>query len=150
MATFALYPSWRQALKTLMARGLNNGDVLTKTELSRLFGLQDPVTANDHARYQLDFLREFVPLRDELLKEHRIALRALYGEQSYMVVPPNEQTGVAVRTGAKEVKAAMRKMVNTLTFIRHDELTPDQQRKNADALAKTSMLAGMLRRSLPR
>lgn len=43
------------------------------------------------------------------------------------------------------LRTAARKMARSLAFIRHEELTDEQRRKNADAQAKAAMLAGMIR-----
>lgn len=142
---FRLSPPWKHALRTLLARSLNNGDIITKTELVDLFGLPAPVTAQDQERFSLEFMRQFSDLRDELLEEHRIALRTMHGESSYEVVPPADQTGLALTEGQKELRRALRKMTRTLAFIRHEELTDEQRKKNADAQAKAAMLAGMVR-----
>lgn len=142
---FRLSPPWKHALRLLLTRGITNGDVITKAELVEMFGLRQPVTAADQERFQLDFMRQFAELRDELLEEHRIALRTMHGESSYEVVPPAEQTALAMSAGEKELKQAIRKMTRTLAFIRHDELTDSQRRSNADAQAKAAMLAGMVR-----
>lgn len=37
-------------------------------------------------------------------------------------------------------------MTRTLVFVRHEELTDEQRKANADAQAKAAMLAGMVRK----
>lgn len=138
-------PPWKHALRTLLARGLDDGTVIQKTELVELFGLRAPVTAGEQERFQLDFMRQFGELRDELLEEHRIALRTMYGESSYEVVPPGQQTDLAMTEGLREMKRAARKMVRTLTFVQHERLSDSEKKQNADAQAKAAMLAGMIR-----
>lgn len=142
---FRLSPAWKHAMQSLLARVLKNGDIIAKADLVDLFGLAKPVTAADQERFQLDFMRQFGELRDELLEEHRIALRTMHGESSYEVVPPADQTDLALTEGQREMRRAMRKMTRTLAFVRHDELTDDQRKVNADAQAKAAMLAGMMR-----
>lgn len=142
---FRLSPAWKHALRVLLDRGLHDGCILEKTELVELFGLRKPITAADQERFQLDFMRQFGELRDELLEEHRLALRTMHGESSYQVIPPNTQTDHAVGEGLKEMKRAARKMVRTLAFVRHEQLTDEERRKNADAQAKAAMLSGMIR-----
>ena len=104
-----------------------------------------PVTAAEQERFQLDYMRQFQELRDELLEEHRLALRTLRGEHAYEVVPPMDQTDFAMGDGLREMKRAAKKMVGTLVFIRHEQLTDEGRRKNADAQAKAAMFAGMIR-----
>jgi hypothetical protein len=146
-----LLPAWRHALRELLAAGLPDGKVVTKDELVALFALREPITAKDQERFQLEFMREFDELRAELLEEHRIALRTMFGESAYQVCPPADQTDLAVNDGMRDLKRSMRKMTRTLAFIRHEELTDDGRKKNADAQAKAAMLAGMIRNPrLPR
>lgn len=140
-----LSPAWKHALSVLLERGISDGQIITKADLSDLFGLRKPETAAEQERYQLDFMTQFLSLRDELLEEHRLALRTMYGESSYQVVPPSEQTDLAMSEGLREMKRAARKMVRTLAFVRHEMLTDEQRRRNADAQAKAAMLAGMIR-----
>jgi len=140
-----LSPAWKHALAVLLERGIEDGQVIEKAQLVELFGLKAPVTARDQERFQLDFMQQFAELRAELLEEHRLALRTMHGESSYMVVPPNQQTDLAMDEGLKEMKRAARRMVRTLAFIRHELLTDDERKKNADAQAKAAMLAGMIR-----
>lgn len=140
-----LSPPWRHALATLLDRGLANGQVITKAELCSLFGLREPTTIEDYERFQFAFLRQFDELRAELLEEHRIALRTLHGEASYQVVPPAQQTDLAMADGMRELRRSMRKMARTVAFVRHEELTDAQRKANADAQAKVAMLASMIR-----
>lgn len=140
-----LSPAWKHALSVLLDRGLEDGKIIRKEELSELFGLRKPVTAAEQERYQLDFMQHFNELREELLEEHRIALRTIFGEGAYEVVPPADQTELAVKDGMRDLKRSMRKMTRTLAFVRHEELTDEQRKQNADAQAKAAMLAGMIR-----
>lgn len=143
-----LSPAWRHALSVLLSQGLPNGKILHKADMAELFGLAKPQTIEQHERFQLDFMRQFADLRDELLEEHRIALRTIYGEQSWEVVPPGTQTDLAMNEGMRDLRRSLRKMTRTLAFIRHDELTHEERKKNADAQAKAAMLAGMIRTPL--
>lgn len=142
---FQPFPVWRRALKALLARGLSDGQVIDKADLVELFDLRRPVTAQDQERFQLDYMRHFQQLRDELLEEHRLALRTMHGESAYEVVPPMNQTDLAVSEGQRDMKRAARKMARTLAFVRFDQLSDEERKKNADAQAKTAMLAGMIR-----
>lgn len=140
-----LSPPWKHALRELLDGGLPNGAIVTKDRLVDLFGLRRPETAEQQERFQLDFMQQFSELREELLEEHRIALRTMHGERSYEVVPPSQQTDLALVDGMRDLKRSMRKMTRTLVFIRQEELTDEQRRANADAQAKAAMLAGMIR-----
>lgn len=141
-----LSPPWKHALATLLDRGLTNGQVITKAELCELFGLREPATIDEYERFQFGFMRQFDDLRSELLEEHRIALRTMHGESSYEVVPPAQQTDLAMAEGMRELRRSMRKMARTVAFVRQEELTDAQRKANSDAQAKVAMLASMVRR----
>lgn len=140
-----LSPPWKHALQALLADGLPDGHVIHKADLVALFGLRTPLTAEDQERFQLDFMQQFSALREELLEEYRIALRTIYGESSYEVVQPSDQTALALAEGMRDLRRSMRKMTRTLVFVRQEELTDEQRKKNTDAQAKAAMLAGMIR-----
>ena len=146
---FVPTPRWRHALRVLVARGLADGDTIDKSELVKLFGLAEPVTAADQQKFQLDYMAQMIPLRDELLEEHRIALRTMHGESAYEVLPPQQQTDYAMKEGQRELARAIRRMAKTVAYVRHEELTDEQRRANADAQARIAMLAGMMRKRLP-
>jgi transposase len=143
--TTRVLPVWKHAIRVLVDQGLPYGRVLTKKELSSLFGLKEPQTAAEQISYQMEFLQQFTELRAELLEEHRLMLRTMHGESSYEVVEPREQTELAMREGMRDLKQATRKLARGLAFIRHEELSDEERRKNADAQAKAAMLAGMIR-----
>lgn len=131
----------------LVDDGLESGDILHKAQLAELFELRPPVTAAQQVKWQTEWFVQMQEFRNELLVMHRMALRTMYGESSYCVIPAGEQTDFAMRTGVKEIAKATRRMAKTLLFVRHDMLTAEQSRQNADALAKTAMLAGMVRKT---
>lgn len=140
-----LSPVWRHALQALVKRGLPYGSRIEKSELCELFGLKRPISAQDMERHSLRYMGLFGKLRDELLSTHRLALKTLWGDSAYEVVKPSAQTDLAVSEGLREMKRSVRKMARTLAFVRHEELTDQQRKHNADAQAKASMLAGMIR-----
>lgn len=146
VVTLKLHPAWRNAEAELIKSGFTYGSQVSRCELGRLFGLRDPVTAEEQQAYNLEFMRHSVHLRDSLLVNHMIALKTRHGESIYEAVMPENQTDFAMNTGIKEVKKAMRNMANVLQFTPIHLLTSDQQRKNADAQAKVAMLQGMVRK----
>jgi len=140
-----LAPPWKRALRVLVERGLEYGQVIHKSELCELFGLAGPITAAVPKDLHAEFLQQLSALREELLEKHRLDLRTMLSESSYEVVPPSAQTSLALSEGLQEFRLATRKMARRLTCIRHEELTDEERRKNADAQAKAAMLAGMIR-----
>lgn len=138
-------PPWKRALRMLIERRLEYGQVIHKSELRELFGLAEPITAAGQEELNGEFLQQLSALRQELLEQHRLELRTMPSDSSYELVPPSAQTGLALSEGLHDLRLATRKMARRLTFIRHEELTDEERRKNADAQAKAAMLAGMIR-----
>lgn len=147
MPVTTLCPAWREALRVLIEGGLGDGDVLHKSQLAKSFGLENPITARDQEVFQMAFMKQFCDFREELLSSHNMALKTMYGESSYQVVPAKEQTEFAICNGKVEIIKATRRMARTLLFVRHDLLTSDEKKQNADALARTAMLTGMVKTS---
>lgn len=143
-AELKLHPAWRHALQTLLDEGLQYGRMIDKAYLASLFGLKQPVTARDQQQYDIEFMSMMSCLRAELLERHQIDLHTLWGRGQVVVTNPGEQTGLAVREGTADMQRAIVKMTRRLTFIRHEELTDEQSKQNADALAKAATLAGMV------
>jgi hypothetical protein len=147
-AEVRLSPPWKHALATLLNRGMPYGMVITKSELVQLFGLRDPVTADDERKFQLDYLAQFSELRDELLEEHRLYLRTVWGDGAYEVTPPSQQTERAFAEGTRELRRVIRKMARGIAFVRHEELTDQERADNADKQAKAAAIAGMMRKQI--
>lgn len=112
------------------------------------FGIPMPDNKTFHKdgkKAQLEFMANFKKLEEYLLEEKQIALKSIRG-QGWQVVVPAEQTEWSVEEGAKEMKKALKKMYHRQLNVNDALLTADQKRENSDALAKTSMLHGMIKK----
>lgn len=141
------YPAWREAIKAFMEGKFAPGDTITFDWLYEKFLIQRPIGTSllaDAQKAELQFLSQFKSFEDALLTEHQIALTNVRGV-GYRVVPPGEQTGWAEGQGVGEVKKAVRKLADRLTNIDLTQLTTEQRRENADALARLAMLSGMVK-----
>lgn len=151
-ADLAAYPVWRQAVRDFLAEGFKSGDILSHAWLEQRFGL-DPVnddsklTALAFRERQFRWLSCIEGFKSELLKQHRVCLASVFG-QGYRVTPPAEQSELATDAFEGEVTRAYRKAALRLKFIRIEELTNEQRRENADAVARLSMLRGMHKNAL--
>jgi len=141
-----LHPAWREALRVLLEEGLEYGRILDKCHLVKLFKLKEPVTARDQREFDIEFFSMLSALRDELLEEHQLDLHTMRGHSKYCVTYPGEQTDLAMREGFADMQRALSKTARRLVHIRHNELSDEQSRHNADALAKAASLAGMVNR----
>jgi hypothetical protein len=143
-----LYPLWREAVKAFIAADYQPGDVVTHQWLYAHFGLEMPDDDMRHGkakRLRLKRLSQFTNFEEALLKEHQIALRPRTG-QGYEIVRATEQTAWAFADGIKTVRKSLTKMADRLLNVDHAQLSSDQRRANADALAKMAMLSGMAQR----
>ena len=64
---------------------------------------------------------------------------------AYVVIAPESQTKYAVDSGVKAIGREMKKMAMAVSFTKTELLTDEERRKNADAQAKISMLAGIMK-----
>lgn len=144
-----LYPAWRQVESDLLARGLKDGETIPMDYLRAGFGVEDPRDLNGLEAMQQQMLFNFAigELCQSLLENHRIKLRLVEGV-GYMVIPPNEQTRLALKDRGAEIANALSKAVREVSFIRTEELTDDERRANADAQAKFGVLQTMVRKKL--
>jgi hypothetical protein len=142
-----LFPPWRQTLKQLEAMNVQPGQTITKEWLEASFGMRPARTIAEHERNHHLFRKLFWMLRTELLETHQLMLRAVAGV-GYEVVEPQRQTQVALRDRGLDVARALQKLNSELTHIRHDLLTEEQRKENADALAKVGVLTSMATKQL--
>lgn len=147
-----LYPVWRQAVKDFMAAEVAPGYVLPHEWLEAHFGMEPlqesaAYTAETFRRRQFEWLRNFEAFRSELLEEHQICLISEHG-QGYRVVPPGEQTNVALRKFEQEIKRSFRVAALRTRHVQLDALTAEERKENIDGIAKLSMLRGMQRKAL--
>ena len=99
---------------------------------------------SDAEKLKLQFLSAFEMLREYLHVEKQIALATIRG-YGYRVIPPADQTKWAENEGMDDIKAAARKLGVRLANVDLTELKDEQRKENADALARLSMLRGMVR-----
>ena len=64
---------------------------------------------------------------------------------NYIIIEPESQTQHAVDVGVKAIGREMRRMAMSVSFTKISLLSAPERAKNADAQAKISMLAGMMK-----
>ena len=79
-----------------------------------------------------------------LLTAHCMLL-ASDNKGSFVVIAPESQTEYAVNTGIKAIGREMKKMAMGVSFTKTELLSAADRARNADAQAKISMLAGMMK-----
>ena len=138
-----LFPAWKQAVRTLLDNGLTYGSVLKRSYISELCEVPKPKDIDDVRRYDLDVLRCITEIKDILLTAHCMLMVSDHAG-NYIIIEPESQTQHAVDTGVKAISREMKRMAMGVSFTKVDLLTDEGRKKNADAQAKISKLAGML------
>jgi hypothetical protein len=144
---FKLYPAWRQVQAELIAGGLSDGSIITDEYLMQAFGLQPPTTIAEAERNRGLFNFQAGQLRDGLLRDNCIMLQRV-PNIGYVVIPPGEQTSVAMRDGSADIMRAFERAAAQVHYVRVDALTEDERKENANAAAKLGALGTILRKRL--
>ena len=139
-----LYPAWKQAVKVLLDEGITYGSTISRKRLADLCQVRPPESIEDVRRYDLELLTCITEIKDVLLTAHCMLLVS-DNKGSFVVIAPESQTQYAVETGVKSIGREMKKMAMAVSFTRTELLSDVDRAKNADAQAKISMLAGMLK-----
>jgi hypothetical protein len=144
------YPAWREAISRIIKdKRTAPGTVFSKRELCQLFMIRyqepdEPMTRRESDKLELQFLNQFLAFRDGLLEEHQIAITSTKGE-TYTIVLPREQSLWAEREAHRDMRKMARKLHKRLTNVDYLQLTAEDRKNNADALARLGMLTGMVK-----
>jgi hypothetical protein len=139
-----LFPAWKQAVKVLLDEGLTFGSTVTRKRLADLCQVKPPENIEDVRRYDLELLTCITEIKDVLLTAHCMLL-VTDNKGAYVVIAPESQTQYAVDNGIKAIGREMKKMSMAVSFTKTELLSDADRAKNADAQAKISMLAGMVK-----
>jgi hypothetical protein len=144
MEQTTLYPAWKQAVKVLLDEGLTYGSTVSRKRLAELCQVRPPESIDDVRRYDLELLTCITEIKDTLLTAQCMLLVS-DNKGSFVVIAPESQTQYAVDTGIKSIGREMKKMAMAVSFTRTELLSNEERARNADAQAKISMLAGMMK-----
>jgi hypothetical protein len=144
MEQTTLYPAWKQAVKVLLDEGLTYGSTVSRKRLAELCQVRPPESIDDVRRYDLELLTCITEIKDTLLTAQCMLLVS-DNKGSFVVIAPESRTQYAVDTGIKSIGREMKKMAMAVSFTRTELLSNEERARNADAQAKISMLAGMMK-----
>lgn len=144
MEQTTLYPAWKQAIKVLLDEGLTYGSTVSRKRLAELCQVRPPESIDDVRRYDLELLTCITEIKDTLLTAQCMLLVS-DNKGSFVVIAPESQTQYAVDSGIKSIGREMKKMAMAVSFTRTELLSNEERARNADAQAKISMLAGMMK-----
>lgn len=144
MEKLPFYPIYRQATDELIRSGLTYGMVVTRDHIAKLCGLEKPITAAEQQKFNLDLMRYVSDIKNALLTDHRMLLHTTRNG-AYVVIMPSNQVSVVVSSATKAIARELNKMELGVQYVRHDLLTLEERRKNADQKCKLAALASMQR-----
>lgn len=147
--TTELYPAWRQALILFKQAGFSHDEIVPHTWFYEAFGIPMPEETTPlkvAERAKLAWLGQFDKLKAALLERHQIALVSEPGI-GYRIVPPREQSALALALGSAEYKKATRKMVDMATYVNTAMLSAEERRQHTDNLARIGAFSTMFRRA---
>lgn len=144
MSQTTLFPAWKQAVKVLLDEGITYGSVIERKRLADLCQIRPPESVADVRRHDLELLQCITAIKDVMLTAHCMLMVADH-KGSFVVIAPESQTQYAVDTGVKAISREVKKMAMAVSFTRTELLSDAERAKNADAQAKISMLAGMMK-----
>ena len=139
-----LFPAWRQAVRDLLDEGITYGSTISRKRIAEMCQVQPPTSIEDVCRHDLELLQCVTEIKDILLTAHCMLMVADH-KGSFVIIAPESQTEYAVSTGIKAISREMKKMAMGVSFTKTDLLSAPERAKNADAQAKISMLAGMVK-----
>jgi hypothetical protein len=139
-----LFPAWRQAVRDLLDEGITYGSTISRKRIAEMCQVQPPTSIEDVRRHDLELLQCVTEIKDILLTAHCMLMVADH-KGSFVIIAPESQTEYAVSTGIKAISREMKKMAMGVSFTKTDLLSAPERAKNADAQAKISMLAGMVK-----
>ena len=139
-----LFPAWRQAVRDLLDEGITYGSTISRKRIAEMCQVQPPTSIEDVRRHDLELLQCVTEIKDILLTAHCMLMVADH-KGSFIIIAPESQTEYAVSTGIKAISREMKKMAMGVSFTKTDLLSAPERAKNADAQAKISMLAGMVK-----
>ena len=139
-----LFPAWKQAVKDLLDEGITYGSVISRKRIADMCKVAPPTSIEDVRRHDLELLQCITEIKDILLTAHCMLLVS-DNKGSFVVIAPESQTEYSVNSGIKAIGREMKKMAMGVSFTKTDLLSAPERAKNADAQAKISMLAGMMK-----
>lgn len=130
-------PPWRNAADKL---NFAYGNEVTHEALNEALGMPEPrAGVEDYKEWSIRRMTQIEALKEWLLEEHSMCLASIYG-RGFRVVHPHEQTEYAQETGMKMIRRELGKMARRLYYVDRSQLTHDQARQNADAMARAAFL----------
>ena len=155
VGTLDLYPPWKEALKAFAAAEHSYGEILSRAELERSFGMapisdDTSLTWAQAQRRNLDWLSNFTPFRAAVLETLQMDL-VTDRSGGYVIIPPKDQAKRALRDMVAAVKRELRRGNDRIRNTNTSLLTAQERAEMMDSLAKAAELMAMMtpRRRLP-
>lgn len=136
-----LDPPWKQALVEFLATNPQPGDLVTRTQLERWFGIKVParLSLSEARNIELQFLANRDRWADELLRRHQIQFSEKDREEGgWRVLAPEEVARFTRKAADRDLRKALRKQRDRLAHTNLANLTPAQLVEHAETLVRSS------------
>ena len=139
---------WQEAVAEAI-KSFKHGDTIDREWLEVAFGIDVPDVAarEDFERAKLKFFAFMMLFREELLTQHKMALKSL-GRGQWQIVPPGEQAEYALEQYAGDIERAGRRAEEIFENTRLDMLTADESRARNEAVGKLAAVRALTARVL--
>jgi hypothetical protein len=138
-----LHPPWREAVELFQKAGFKYGELLSHEWLHAALGLEMPrdgMTVKQIDAARVSYLNQVERFRRCLLCEHKIDIASKRG-LGYVLVKPEDQTGLANKDGGRALRKTLWAWCERLVNVNLSLLTAEQRAQNAQALCNAANLA---------
>ena len=133
-------PPWRNVAETMFNGQVGYGDEVSHEVLNEALGMPEPrTTAEAYKEWALKRMTQLEALKEWLLKEHSMCLASIHG-RGFRVIHPHDQTDYAQADGLRNIRRELGKMAERLYYVNRSQLTHEQARANADAMARAAFI----------
>lgn len=142
-------PHWRACVTAFVEAGFSPGDVVRHAWFYQHLHLSMPTDRTPFGQAKesrLQYLSDMERVKEALLEEHRIAIRAKPGV-GYEVVAPGDQSSWAYKQEVRDIQKSIHRGLQRITHVKTEELSLAEAKERSDLLAKHAMLASMATRA---
>ena len=130
-------------IKMFLEAGFKDGQPIKKSWFHDALGIPEPkptMQFSEAQGLQLEFLKKFERFRLRILHEANIVLKTEYGSGCYSILPAKDQVAWSQTRFEKDLATSFKKAIDRVTFLRVDELTPQERAEAVNAAAVVATL----------
>lgn len=148
MNEITLYPEWKQAVHDAVEE-FDYGDTISHEWLHAHFDIKmlERGTAMEFREVQFKFLAYTEAFKAALLENHKMLLKSSRGI-GYLVVLPEDQTGIAIKACRQRIMKELSRANGALVNIQLEMLSAEARRENSNRLAQLAAIRTFNRKEL--